>query len=132
MRKRTWLISLGLTVSCAVAIALPAVASAEEIPYCGELVPAYTDCAVSPGHTWDYYNGTFDVNAAEYLGSGTVDVCEHVYRRSTGETVSDRCANGIATSKGDLAYYWEHGIELSGHAGNNSEQHHTIWGVVVR
>jgi hypothetical protein len=128
---RNMAVWLAATVSCAVALAIPAGAAAGEGHYCEELVPAYTDCANNPGHSWDYWNGVVDVNAAEYYGEGTVNVCEHAYDRGNGDTVSDRCGNGFAGSSGDLAYYFEHNIELSSHAGNNSEHPHTIYGTIV-
>jgi hypothetical protein len=94
-------------------------------------VPANTDCAISPGNPWDYWNGYFLFNAAEYPGAGTVNVCEHTYDRGNGDTVSDRCGNNYKSSETDLEYYWDHSIELSGHAGNNSSTSHTIDGRVT-
>jgi hypothetical protein len=131
MRKMLLLLSVALAISSTAATAMPTGATAAEAYYCGELVPAYTDCAVNPGHYWDYYNGYFYVNAAESYGEGTVNVCEHVYDLANRATVSDRCKNGFAASEGDLGHYWEFGIELSGHSGNNSGQSHTIYGTVV-
>jgi hypothetical protein len=100
------------------------------VKYCGVLVPPDTDCAVSPGEAGDWWNGVIFENVATYAGEGTVNVCEHTYRRSNGATVSDICANKTAESGEALISYYESKIELSGHAGNNSAQHHTIYGIV--
>lgn len=131
LRTRGLRAALATAVVALTVAAVPAIASAEYGNYCKELVPAHTDCAINPGHSWDYWNGVFSQNYAYYSGSGTVNVCEHTYDRGNGATVSDNCANNSAEAGNQLVYYYEHGIELSGHAGNNSENTHTINGTVV-
>lgn len=102
MRRWILLVYLALAASGAVAVAMPAAASAAEGVYCDEVVPAHTDCATSPGHSWDWWNGRIYFNAAQYLGEGTVSVCEHTYRRSNGETVSEDATTGSPHLKVNL------------------------------
>lgn len=130
MRRSTLAIILALVAAAGASAVTPAAAVAGEGLYCNEIVPPHTDCATSPGHSWDWWNGDVFYNAAQYFGEGTVSVCEHTYRRSNGETVSNRCKNGVAGSEGDLEVYYNLGIELSSHSGNNSEHNHTIVGSV--
>jgi hypothetical protein len=120
-----------MSAAAAVALATPPAAEATtEGHYCFTLVPPDTDCAISPGESGDWWNGVIFVNFAHYPGEGTVNVCQHTYRRSNTETVSDTCANTTAESGNQLIYYYENNIELSAHAGNNSSIRHTIDGIV--
>jgi hypothetical protein len=123
---KVWL-TLALAVAAA---AVPATASAALGPYCGALVPAHTDCATNPGEPGDWWNGVFYINIASYTGGGSASVCEHTYLRSNGATVSDRCRVNYSPSEADLYEYHAKKQELSGHAGNNSEHTHTIYGTV--
>jgi hypothetical protein len=85
--------------------------------YCGVPVPAFTACGYNTG------SGNWTSNKAEYLGAGTVGVCEKTQR---GATILSRvCGNGWAQS---FAAYGN-GPTI-GYAGNDSQWEHTIWGYV--
>lgn len=108
------------------ALAMPAAASADD-DYCNNIVSPYTDCADMGYGAGSYANGVWDINIAYYNGQGTVNVCEHTYIGYS--TISDRCANTIAESDSDLCPYYDAGDGMSGHAGNDSANNHTIYGV---
>lgn len=126
-QRYSWgLILVGLLL--VLILASPRSALATNAKYCDEVVPAHTDCAQNPGHSWDWYNGIVYVNTAAYPGPEEINVCEHTYRRSNGATVSDNCANWFVESFEELYYYYELRIELSSHVGNNSSVPHTVQG----
>ncbi len=94
------------------------------MPYCDHGVSAYSECSDTPGAA------LWDQNVADYLGSGTVSVCERGDLASGGE-FSRRCANGSVDSQGDFGYYYNQGIQTIPHVGNNSAYYHTIDGLGV-
>lgn len=91
-------------------------------------MPAHTDCANVSGGSW--YNGLFQQNDAWLPHNPDRYVCEHTYIQGTGDTVSNQCAVGGATSCEDLVIYWQYGIDLSGHSVNDSNITADTWGDV--
>jgi len=73
-------------------------------------------------------SGFFDRNEAWHSGGGSTSVCEHTYRHVGGASVSRRCAAGDVTSLCDLDGDYLAGRQLTGHAGNNSNNQAKIWG----
>lgn len=93
--------------------------------YCGIKVPPDTDCANVSGGSWS--NGYFNYNYVYHPGGGGLAVCAHTYIRSTSETVARQCdPNSAANNYEELGPYYNEGIELSGHAGNDSSTTITV------
>lgn len=77
----------------------------------------------------------FNVNHA-YLYGGKQGqgpwVCEHAYIYGTGTTISRHCDGGWVSSDyscpGDLWYWYNNGVAVSSHAGNDSSVGRTIYG----
>jgi hypothetical protein len=110
-----------MALACATAVACvvaPALAD-NSVDYCNKLTPPHTACdAHAVGVAYN--------NDAQYLGSGSVSVCE---RGDSGNSnLSRRCAVSYVNDATELDAYYAAGILMYLQVGNNSASTHTIKG----
>lgn len=120
MTKRAALVALA-TVGIAAAASSNAHAnSIWTSDYCGWVVAPNSPCS-------DSRNGTNMIaNVARYSGAGSVSVCQRVISLEGGNTLSRRCAIGVAGSETDLNAYPF--AQKYATVGNDSNYRHTING----
>jgi hypothetical protein len=117
LRSRRMCVVLASIVA-AICAAVPALAD-NSVDYCNKLTPAHHACdAHAVGVAYN--------NDAQYIGSGSVSVCE---RGDSGNTnLSRRCAVSYVNDGGELDPYYNANILMYLQVGNDSASTHTIRG----